>query len=165
MPTCLGPVFFFANIPPFVHPVMPPCLLASSTPAFVFSCRHAFSTGPSPRVLSALRFGLGASPNTMVDWIGSDGLTPLTLAAICGEPPTGTPTDVVILAEQVDLSADQRLDWFRFDETWVNFVFVPANASKYILYIILYIYHGAEKQKACESEMGEATDRPLMHTS
>ncbi|CAN0294890.1 unnamed protein product, partial [Laminaria digitata] len=42
-------------------------------------------TEPPSRMLSALRFGLGASPNTMVDSIGSDGLTPLTLAAICGE--------------------------------------------------------------------------------
>lgn len=37
------------------------------------------------RVLSALRFGLGTTPNTMVDSPGGDGLTPLSLAAIYGE--------------------------------------------------------------------------------
>lgn len=37
------------------------------------------------RVLNALRLGLGAPPSTMVDSVGSDGLTPLALAAICGE--------------------------------------------------------------------------------
>lgn len=37
------------------------------------------------RVLNALRFGLATPPNTMVDSLGSDGLTPLALAAIYGE--------------------------------------------------------------------------------
>lgn len=37
------------------------------------------------RVLSALRFGLGTLANTMVDALGVDGLTPLSLAAIYGE--------------------------------------------------------------------------------
>lgn len=37
------------------------------------------------RMLSALRFGLGAHPNTMVNMPGGDGLTPLALAAMCGE--------------------------------------------------------------------------------
>lgn len=37
------------------------------------------------RVLSALRFGLGTPSNTLVDSLGSDGLTPLALSAICGE--------------------------------------------------------------------------------
>ncbi|CAM9264484.1 unnamed protein product [Ectocarpus fasciculatus] len=36
------------------------------------------------RVLNALRFGLATPPNTMVDSLGSDGLTPLALAAIYG---------------------------------------------------------------------------------
>lgn len=37
------------------------------------------------RVLNAIRFGLGTPSNTMVDSLGSDGLTPLALAAIGGE--------------------------------------------------------------------------------
>ncbi|CAM9190813.1 unnamed protein product [Ectocarpus sp. 12 AP-2014] len=36
------------------------------------------------RVLNALRFGLATPPNTTVDSLGSDGLTPLALAAIYG---------------------------------------------------------------------------------
>lgn len=40
---------------------------------------------PSSRVLNALRLGLGSPPNTMIDSIGSDGLTPLALSAICGK--------------------------------------------------------------------------------
>eukprot|EP00752_Nemacystus_decipiens_P002255 g2136.t1 len=36
------------------------------------------------RMFTAIRFGLGNSPNTSVDALGSDGLTPLALSAICG---------------------------------------------------------------------------------
>eukprot|EP00903_Cladosiphon_okamuranus_P019583 g18011.t1 len=36
------------------------------------------------RIVTALRFGLGSSPNTSVDALGSDGLTPLALSALCG---------------------------------------------------------------------------------
>lgn len=54
------------------------------------------------RVLSALRFGLGNSPNTTVDALGSDGLTPLALSAICGKrarraAPRGGMPDVCLL--------------------------------------------------------------------